>query len=197
MKSIREAVDRLLTAHEPYPALAVDTDETIVAMNGGTRLLLAEVSPTLLVPPINVMRVCLHPEGLAARVVNVEEWRSHLVGRLYRQAIFSGRESLRVLYDEVASYVPKAPEDCQGLSDSIVASIRVRALGTELKLFSTITTFGAATDITVAELSLETMHPADEHTADAFRAAAAAAGQTAPWAGEVGSVATPAPTAGG
>ncbi|WP_328926898.1 helix-turn-helix transcriptional regulator [Streptomyces sp. NBC_00190] len=172
LKVVREAVDRLITAHAPYPALAVDADEDIVAMNLGAELLLAEVSPALLVPPVNVMRVCLHPEGLARQVVNVDEWRSHLLGRLYRQSVYSGRESLRELYDEVTAYGPRTAKDCQELSDTIVASIRVRALGTELKLFSTITTFGAATDITVAELSLETMHPADAHTAAAFRAAA-------------------------
>ncbi|ABW15099.1 transcriptional regulator, XRE family [Parafrankia sp. EAN1pec] len=173
LKIVKEAVDRLLAAHDPYPALAVDVDENVVAMNLGTKLLLREVSPTLLVPPVNVMRVCLHPEGLSQQVVNGKEWRSHLVGRLYRQAIYSGRESLRELYDEVSQYAPRGGGSCEGLADSIVASIRIRGLGTELQLFSTITTFGAATDITVSELSLETMHPADEQTAEAFQAAAA------------------------
>lgn len=171
LKVVREAVDRLITAHAPYPALAVDAGENIVAMNRGAELLLADVSPALLVPPVNVMRVCLHPEGLARQVINVDEWRSHLLGRLYRQSMYSGREELRELYEEVSAYGPRPPmKDCTELSDTIVASIRVRALGTELQLFSTITTFGAATDITVAELSLETMHPANPHTADAIRA---------------------------
>ncbi|MFJ8781189.1 MULTISPECIES: helix-turn-helix domain-containing protein [unclassified Streptomyces] len=172
LKVVRQAVDRLLTAHAPYPALAVDASENIVAMNRGAEVLLSEVSPALLVPPVNVMRVCLHPDGLARQVINVDEWRSHLLGRLYRQSRYSGREELRELYEEVSAYGPRPVEkDCSELSDTIVASIRVRALGTELRLFSTVTTFGAATDITVSELSLETMHPANERTAAAFRAA--------------------------
>ncbi|MFH9757636.1 helix-turn-helix domain-containing protein [Streptomyces anulatus] len=175
LKIVREAMDRILGAHAPYPALAVDADENIAAMNIGTELLLRDVSPELLEPPLNVMRLCLHPEGLVRQVVNHEEWRGHLIGRLYRQAIYSGRESLRELYDEVSAYWPDAAKSGGGhdLSDTIVASIRVRGLGTELRLFSTIATFGAATDITVAELSLETMHPADEQTAAAFETAAA------------------------
>ncbi|KOG64543.1 hypothetical protein ADK76_08830 [Streptomyces griseoflavus] len=175
LKTVREAVHRILGAHAPLPALAVDVDENIVAMNAGTELLLQEVSPHLLVPPLNVMRICLHPEGLVRQVVNAEEWRSHLIGRLYRQAIYSGRASLRRLYEEVSAYWPNAsapPGHGQDLSDTIVASIRILGLGTELQLFSTIATFGAATDITVAELSLETMHPADQRTAAAFRRAA-------------------------
>ncbi|MFF0014483.1 helix-turn-helix domain-containing protein [Streptomyces sp. NPDC005374] len=171
LKVVREAVDRLITAHNPYPALAVDAGENILSMNRGAQLLLADVSPALLVPPVNVMRVCLHPEGLARQVVNVDEWRSHLLGRLYRQSVYSGREELRELYEEVSTYGPRSMKDCTELSDTIVASIRVRALGTELRFFSTITTFGAATDITVAELSLETMHPANAHTATVFSAA--------------------------
>ncbi|MFG3244050.1 MULTISPECIES: helix-turn-helix domain-containing protein [unclassified Streptomyces] len=175
LQIVREAMDRILGAHAPYPALAVDADENIAAMNIGTELLLSEVSPQLLVPPCNVMRICLHPEGLVRQVVNQEEWRRHLVGRLYRQAIYSGRESLKQLYDEVSTYWPDTALGSgsgHDLSDTIVASIHVRGLGTELKLFSTIATFGCATDITVAELSLETMHPADRQTADAFEAAA-------------------------
>ncbi|MFF2009807.1 helix-turn-helix domain-containing protein [Streptomyces sp. NPDC058195] len=173
LKIVREAMDRILGAHAPYPALAVDPDENIAALNIGTELLLSEVSPQLLVPPCNVMRICLHPEGLVRQVVNHEEWRTHLIGRLYRQAVYSGRESLRRLYDEVSAYWPDtSPVSGHDLSDTIVASIRVRGLGTELTLFSTIATFGCATDITVAELSLETMHPADQRTADAFGAAA-------------------------
>lgn len=141
-------MDRILGAHAPYPALAVDADENIAAMNIGTELLLSEVSPQLLVPPCNVMRICLHPEGLVRQVLNQEEWRRHLVGRLYRQAIYSGRESLKQLYDEVSTYWPDTALGSgsgHDLSDTIVASIHVRGLGTELKLFSTIATFGCAT----------------------------------------------------
>ncbi|GAA3075536.1 helix-turn-helix transcriptional regulator [Streptomyces olivoverticillatus] len=170
MRIIKEAVDRVLCMHSPFPALAVDADENIMAMNRGAELLLEEAAdPALLVPPVNVMRVSLHPAGLVRHVDNAEEWRGHLLGRLYRQAVYSGRTSLRDLYEEVAGYVMPEEGPCHELADSIVSTLCMRAFGTRLKLFSTITTFGATTDITVAELSLETLHPADDHTAAVFQ----------------------------
>ncbi|MGW7524959.1 helix-turn-helix domain-containing protein [Streptomyces sp. NPDC054783] len=170
MSAVRAMVDRLFGAHEPFPALALDADENIVTMNGGARLLARELPDHLREPPVNLMRLTLHPEGLSKMMVNSAHFRQHMLGRLHRQVIHSGRPSLRRLYEEVSGYpgMDAEPE----LTDEVVTLLHVRALGTELRLFSTVTTFGASTDITVAELSLETFHPADEHTADVFRAAA-------------------------
>nr|WP_234357613.1 helix-turn-helix transcriptional regulator [Streptomyces puniciscabiei] len=170
MTAVRAMVDRLFSAHEPFPALALDADENIVTMNGGARLLARELPDHLREPPVNLMRLTLHPEGLSKLMVNSAHFRQHMLGRLHRQVIHSGRPSLRRLYEEVSRYpgMDAEPE----LTDEVVTLLQVRALGTELRLFSTVTTFGASTDITVAELSLETFHPADEHTADVFREAA-------------------------
>ena len=178
MSAVRAMVDRLFSAHEPYPALALDVDENIITMNRGALLLAEELPAHLRRPPANLMRLALHPDGLAGRVVNLGEFREHMLARLRRQVIHSGKQSLRSLYEEVSGY--PGLDGAHGLENEheypatggAVILLHLRALGTELRLFSAITTFGAATDITVAEMSLETFHPADEHTADAFHEAA-------------------------
>jgi hypothetical protein len=158
----------LFQAHEPYPAIAIDADENIVAMNRSTELMLRAFPPELVTPPINAMRLAMHPEGMASHVVNLAEWRGYLLARLRRQIAHSGRESLRALYQEVAAYpCPGATPELDP-PDGVVAYLHLRTLGTELRLFGTVTTFGATTDIRLAELSLEFFHPADEHTKQTF-----------------------------
>lgn len=174
LSAVRTSVDRLLSAHEPYPALVFDVHETVVAMNDAARRLMSGASPELLTPPINLMRLALHPQGLSQYVVNQAEMRSQMLTRLHRQLVHSGSEKLRRLYDEVSSYPYLPNPDGDGDSgDDVLSCLIVHKFDTELRLFSTVTTFGAATDITVAELSLEMFHPADARTADALKAAAA------------------------
>ncbi|MEU7383510.1 MULTISPECIES: helix-turn-helix transcriptional regulator [unclassified Streptomyces] len=175
LSAVRESVDRLLSAHEPYPALVFDVNETVVAMNDAARRLMAGASPVLLTPPINLMRLALHPQGLSQYVVNQAEMRAQLLARLHRQLVHSGSEQLRMLYEEVSGYpyLPNPNGDGDGDSgDDVLSCLIVHKFDTELRLFSTVTTFGAATDITVAELSLEMFHPADARTADALKEAA-------------------------
>lgn len=174
-RSVDSAIERLFTAHEPYPAIAVDADENIVLMNAvARRMLEAGGYPDhLLTPPVNAIRLALHPEGMAGRVANLAEWRSRLLQRVHRQIVHSGRESLRVLYREALAY-PCPDQTPVEDADDIVAFVRLRTPGGELRLFSTITTFGASTDITVCELSLEFFHPADEWTRDRLHELAAA-----------------------
>jgi transcriptional regulator with XRE-family HTH domain len=164
----REAVERFLKAHEPYPAFAIDADEDIIAMNRGAQALIADVDESLRTQPMNLMRLSLHPKGLSRQVINVEEWRAHLLGRLYRQAVHSCRQSLHDLYEEVVRYPAPEGGKCRELADSIVGSVQLVGLGAKLRLFTSVTRFGATTDITLSELSLETMHPADEATAELF-----------------------------
>ncbi|MFG2463561.1 helix-turn-helix domain-containing protein [Streptomyces sp. NPDC048523] len=173
LSAVKSSIDRLLRAHEPYPALVFNVHETVVAMNDAARRLMAGASPELLTPPINLMRLALHPQGLSQYVVNKAEMRAQMLARLHRQMVNSGSEKLRKLYDEVANYPHLPGSDGDGGSDEEVLScLIVHKHDTELRLFSTVTTFGAATDITVAELSLEMFHPADARTADALKAAA-------------------------
>lgn len=173
LSAVKSSIDRLLRAHEPYPALVFNVHETVVAMNDAARRLMAGASPELLTPPINLMRLALHPQGLSQYVVNQAEMRAQMLARLHRQVLNSGSEKLRKLYDEVAAYpyLPSSDGD-GGSAEEVLSCLIVHKHDTELRLFSTVTTFGAATDITVAELSLEMFHPADARTADALKAAA-------------------------
>jgi transcriptional regulator with XRE-family HTH domain len=175
MTPVREAIDRVLAGHEPHPALVVDRRWELVAANRGLGLLLEGVAPELLEPPVNVLRVGLHPAGLAARIANLGQWRAHLLERLGRQVSLTGDPALRTLLDEVAAYPgPEAPEARPG--DEIAVPLRLRTDGGELAFLSTVSTFGTAVDITVAELSIESFFPTDARTAEIVRAHVAGAG---------------------
>jgi transcriptional regulator with XRE-family HTH domain len=170
---VRDAVGRLLAGHEPYPALAVDTAWNLVASNGALDLLLEGVADELLVPPANCMRLALHPDGLAPRILNLGEWRGHLLARLRREAALRGDPRLDELLAEVEAYPGDGGPHRSGTD--IMVTLRLASSAGELTLFSTVTTFGTAADITVAELSIEAFFPADDATAEALRAAAVAA----------------------
>ncbi len=174
---IRDALGHVLAGHEPYPAIAVDRGWNLVASNSALGPLLEGVAPELLQPPVNCMRLSLHPGGLAPRILNHGEWRGHLLHRLERQAGLTGDPALRGLLDELASY-PAPADDDYALSPSgdVMVKLRLRvADGRELAFFSTVTTFGTAVDITVSELSIEAFFPADASTAEALSTAFALA----------------------
>ena len=157
MGPVREAIDRLLRGHEPYPAVVVDRH-----WGHGAAAHLTE-------PPVNVLRLSLHPEGMAPRIVNLGEWRAHLLDRLGRQAVVSGDPALFALHDELAGYPGGAPGHVPDLeAGAIAVPLRLRADGGELAFISTATTFGTATDVTVSELAIESFFPADERTAKAL-----------------------------
>ena len=167
---VREALDRVLTGHEPYPAVVVDRWWNLVAGNRSIALFTSTVAPELLEPPANVLRISLHPDGMAPRIVNLAEWRAHLLERLHRQVALTADERLEQLYEELRGYpAPPAPGPFE--IDEIAVPLRVRAGdGSELAFLSTVATFGTAVDITVAELSIEAFFPADAATAAALRA---------------------------
>lgn len=176
MDSVREALERLLAGHEPYPALAVDRHWGMVAANSAVALLTSGVAAHLLEPPVNVLRLALHPEGLAPRTANLPQWRAHLLDRLGRQAVRSGDPALAALHVELAAYPAggRAPSIDADAAE-IAVPLRVRHGDQELTLISTVTTFGTAVDIRVSELSIESFFPADAATAQLLRVAAAAA----------------------
>jgi transcriptional regulator with XRE-family HTH domain len=167
---VRDAIDQVLRAHEPSPALVVDRHWGLVAANRAVGALTGGVAGHLLAPPANVLRLSLHPEGLAPAILNLHEWREHLLDRLRREALASGDEALTVLHDELAAYPggPPAPSVPAGFGD-IAIPLRLRIGTVDLSFISTKTTFGTAVDVTVAELSIELFFPADEATADAMR----------------------------
>jgi transcriptional regulator with XRE-family HTH domain len=167
---IRDALGHVLAGHEPYPAIAVDRGWNLVMSNSALDPLLDGVAPALLVPPVNCMRLALHPEGLAPRILNLGDWRGHLLHRLTRELQLTGDPQLQVLLDELRDYPgpvsPDAPE-----AGAIMVQLRLAAPDGdgELAFFSTITTFGTAADVTVSELSVEAFFPADRQTAERLR----------------------------
>jgi transcriptional regulator with XRE-family HTH domain len=173
MEPVRDALDLVLQGHEPYPAAVVDRGWNLVAGNRGIALLTEGVAPELLEPPVNVLRVSLHPDGMAPRIVNLGEWRSHLLERLQRQVALTGDAELAALFDELAGYPHDSngePRD-QDPGAGIVVALRLRTDDGELAFFSTVTAFGTPVDITVSELAIESFFPADSLTAEAVRAA--------------------------
>jgi transcriptional regulator with XRE-family HTH domain len=166
---IRDAVGQVLAGHEPYPAFAVDRGWNMLMSNSALGPLLEGVSPELLVPPVNCMRVALHPDGLAPRILNLGDWRGHLLHRLSREIQLSGDPDLDELLDELLSYPGPISADAPDAA-AIMVQLRLAAPGGgELAFFSTITTFGTAADVTVSELSVEAFFPADAETAERIR----------------------------
>jgi transcriptional regulator with XRE-family HTH domain len=170
----REAMQQVLTGHEPYPALAVDRHWTLIAANRAIPPLLVGVDPMLLQPPMNVIRLSLHPSGLAPQIANYPEWRAHIIARLRQQVATSADPVLAELVDEVAAYPSPAgvrthgflPQATNGL---IVLPLRLKTSAGLLSFISTTTVFGTPIDITVAELAIESFFPADAATAEALR----------------------------
>ncbi|QLY27962.1 helix-turn-helix domain-containing protein [Nocardia huaxiensis] len=165
MESVRNAVRQILTGHEPHPALAVDSGWNMLDANAGIALFLEGVSPTLLTQPVNVLRLSLHPEGLAPRILNLPEWRGHLFERLEHQIDATGAPDLIALLKELRGY--PGGEESPGLPapDQAVVPLRVRLNGHDLAFISVTTVFGTPMNVTVAELAIEAFFPADPVTA--------------------------------
>jgi transcriptional regulator with XRE-family HTH domain len=172
MAPVRDALERLLKGHEPFPAVAVDRQWELVAANAPALALLTDgVAPELLEPPANTLRVSLHPDGLAPRIANLAEYSSHLLHMVEREAAATGDPALVALHEELTRYpgVDAAPRQ-HNPADSLFVPLRLRTPdGPELTFFSTIARFGTALDVTVAELAVESFFPADEQTAAALR----------------------------
>src|SRR5262245_23798594 len=174
LQSARKAVDLVLAGHEPYPALAIDRHWNLVAANGAVGRLIGGADPALLEPPVNVLRLSLHPRGLAPRIANLAEWRAHLLARLRQQIEISGDPTLARLLRELGAYPlpgrpPAGKPDADRASIGVVVPLRLTTEGGTLSFISTTTVFGTPLDITLSELALESFFPADASTADALR----------------------------
>ncbi|HEY2437988.1 MAG TPA: helix-turn-helix transcriptional regulator [Solirubrobacteraceae bacterium] len=169
MGTVRQALDRFLRAHEPYPAVVVNRYHDLISANDALELLLAGVAPELLEQPANGMRIALHPDGMAPRTLNLAEWSAHLLHRVRRQMQITGDPKLEGLYDELVSYpgVVEAPPHGEHQPVDIVLPLRLRDLDgeDELAFFSTLSTFGTAVDVTLDELAIEAFYPGNAHTA--------------------------------
>jgi transcriptional regulator with XRE-family HTH domain len=170
LEPVRMALERVLEGHSPNPALVIDRHWGLVAANEGVNALLAGAAPHLLEPPVNVLRLSLHPEGLAPRIANLAEWRAHLLDRLGREAVTSGDPALAALHEELAGYPCDEPAHSPDLeAGAIAVPLRIHHEDGVLSFISTVTTFGTALDVTVSELSIESFFPADAATAEFLR----------------------------
>jgi transcriptional regulator with XRE-family HTH domain len=182
MAPARAAVELVLKGHEPYPALAVDRRWNLVMANAALPPLVAGVAPALLAEPCNVLRLSLHPDGLAPRIANLGQWRAHLLERLRRQIAVSADAELGALMEELSAY--PAPQEENGRDDfaAVAVPLKLALDGRLLSLFSTATVFGAPSDLTLAELALEAFFPMDEATAKVLGAMDAARRAGEAWA---------------
>ncbi|MEV0699344.1 helix-turn-helix transcriptional regulator [Saccharopolyspora sp. NPDC050389] len=172
LAAVRAALRQVLAAHEPFPALIVDRAWRLVESNASVGLLLEGAAADLLAPPVNVLRLSLHPEGVAPNIVNLGEWRAHILGRLRRQATATADPALADLLAELRAYPCDQPEpevELPGASD-VVVPLRLRHGDRELSLLSMTAVFGTPLDVTVAELAIESFFPADQTTMDILRA---------------------------
>jgi transcriptional regulator with XRE-family HTH domain len=170
----RRAVDLVLKGHEPYPAIAIDRYWTLVAANASVAPFLVGVAPELLTHPANALRLSLHPNGLAPRIVNLAEWRAHLIDRVRHQVDATADERLATLLEEIASYpTPKssARHETPGAKQlaSFVVPFQLATDHGVLSFISTTTVFGTPVDVTLSELALECFYPADPQTVELLR----------------------------
>ncbi len=175
LQSARHAIDQVLRGHEPFPALAIDRRWNMVTANRTVAFMLEGISSKLLEPPVNVLRLSLHPEGLAPRIVNLGQWRQHLLKRLSREIELSADVELSKLQDELLSYpAPAAPRASRDVSLGVVVPFRLAFGATTLSFISTTTVFGTPIDITLSELAIESFFPTDAATAAALNELASA-----------------------
>jgi transcriptional regulator with XRE-family HTH domain len=164
MEPVRTALDLVLGHHEPFPALVVDRTWRLVRANAGIGLLLDGVDPALLQGDVNVLRLTLHPDGLARRVVDLPSFSAHVLSRLRRQAALSGDPALVALHDELSA-LPGVRADEQWTDPpGLVLPFRMRTEHGELSFFTTAAVFGTAADVTLSELTVEQFFPADAAT---------------------------------
>ena len=191
LKQARKAVELVIAGHAPYPALAVDRHWTLVSANAPVTLLLAGVAPRLMEPPVNVMRLGMHPEGLGPRVENYTQWRDHALTRLRQQIAATADPILIELLAELESYpqsstavaaTDKGTEEAD--YGGVVVPFRLRTDFGVLSFFSTITVFGTPLDITLAELAIESFFPADSQTAEILTRIARQSDAQSPEAGD-------------
>ena len=178
LAAARAAVEQILKAHDPFPALAVDRHWNLVFHNAAAGALLQMgIAPELLQGPINVLRISLHPQGLAPRIVNLAQWRAHLFERLHHQIALTADPVLTALAEELAGYPAPMHDGAAAFTPNaaiVVPLVLDTPLG-PLSFISTMTVFGTPVEITLSELALETFFPADAATADALRRLAGSA----------------------
>jgi len=173
LSAARAAMEQVLRVHDPYPALAVDRHWTLISANAAVGRLVAGVAPSLMQSPVNVLRLSLHPDGLAPRILNLKEWRAYLLVRLRRQIDATADTVLEALLQELAAYPValsrRPPAPALALELPVVVPLQLQSDAGPLNLISTTTVFGTPLDITVSEMALEAFYPADAETSGLLR----------------------------
>jgi transcriptional regulator with XRE-family HTH domain len=177
LTAARQAVELILKSHEPFPALAIDRHWNMVASNSVVPHLLAGVDASLLQGPVNVLRLSLHPLGLAPKIANLGQWRTHLFERLRHQIAATADPALASLLEELKNYPLPEGSDLQieGEHPGVVMPFKFRTPAGVLSFISTVTIFGTPADVTLQELAMETFFPADDFTRQALQALATSA----------------------
>lgn len=177
MARARSSLERMLDAHDPYPGVVIDRAWNVVLANDAAQGLLSGVPAHVLEPSLNVFRLCLHPDGLASRTLNLDEWAGYLLDQVHRSAQLTGDTRLQAIEEEVRAYPGM---DALGLRSEVppagsqlLVPFRMASPAGELSLFTTLTTFGTPRDITLEELSVELFYPADDATDAILRSAPA------------------------
>lgn len=181
MQAARDAIDLLLRAHEPYPALAVDRYWNLVASNRVVPVLIKNAAAHLLEPPINVLRLSLHPQGLAPLILNEDDWRGAILDRLRHQIDATGDSVLQTLFTELSGYARSEPAanrraPLASPATQLVLPLKIQSHFGPISLISTTTVFGTPVEVTLSELAIESFFPADPASAQALRSLAREAG---------------------
>lgn len=168
---VRTALERVLHGHLPYPAGIVDRHGDLISANAGFHMITRGVDPHLLTPPVSVPRVLLHPRGLAPRIVNLDEWAWHIIDSVQAESVRNPSDRLQRLAEELVDLAPPRPRQLSPHHLGFAVPLHLRTSdpdNRELRLITTLTHFGTATDVTIAELRLEAFLPADETTSAAL-----------------------------
>jgi transcriptional regulator with XRE-family HTH domain len=169
LAAVRTALRSVLSGHEPYPAVVINRWWELLDCNTPVGVLTDPVAEHLLAPPVNVLRLSLHPDGMAPYIVNLAQWRAHLLGRLRRQLAATGDPRLTELHEELRGYPGGEPgEPCESWPAGVVVPLRYRVADRELAFFSMTAVVGTPMDVTVEELAIESFYPADRPTAEAL-----------------------------
>jgi len=174
MERVRASIQRMLDAHDPYPGVVIDRQWNVVLANRAGFTLTHGLPDEVLGPPLNVYRLCLHPDGLARRTTNFVDWASYLLRQLRRTIVLTGDPALTALLAEVSSYpnvaqIAPLVGSAQGDEPPLLVPFRLATALGELTLFSTLTTFGTPLDVTLDELAIELFFPADERSDEMLR----------------------------
>jgi transcriptional regulator with XRE-family HTH domain len=178
LAAVLAGLRRILDGHNPYPAVLINRWWELIDANASISIFTDEVAPALLEPPVNVLRLSMHPDGLAPRIANLDQWRAHILTRLHRLAAATGDVRLVALHQEIRGYPGGETEPPP--RTEVVVPMRYQHRGHELSFFSMTAVIGAPMDITAGELALESFYPADRATAQALISSLQLAGRGEP-----------------